>query len=227
MAKPKKEVTDAVKEVEVKETAKKEEAKASVVEKKQENVASDDNANLLNEIETLKAQLEMMMRAQTNTASIQETKAPKKKQMVKIISLVNGGLTLQGSRIIRIEKQFDSVTVTDAEARIIISNMPESARTGVFYIADNDFVEENGLDDAYETILNDSQLKTILSKNAKDVVEIYQNAPDTQKRIIKSMIIDGRLMGREIDANILDKLGKVSGTNFLEIEKIEDVAEDK
>lgn len=227
MARPKKETTDAVKEVEVKETLKKEEAKATATEKEQEQVTSDDNANLLNEIETLKAQLEMMMRAQANTATIQETKAPKKKQMVKIISLVNGGLTLQGSRIIRIEKQFDSVTVTDAEARIIISNMPESARTGVFYIADNDFVEENGLDDAYETILNDNQLKTILSKNAKDVVEIYQNAPDTQKRIIESMIIDGRLMGKEIDANILDKLGKVSGTNFLEIEKIEDVTEDK
>lgn len=227
MARPKKETTDAVKEVEVREIAKKEEAKTPATEKKQEKVASDDNANLLNEIETLKAQLEMMMRAQANTVSIQETKAPKKKQMVKIISLVNGGLTLQGSRIIRIEKQFDSVTVTDAEARIIISNMPESARTGVFYIADNDFVEENGLDDAYETILNDNQLKTILSKNAKDVVEIYQNAPDTQKRIIESMIIDGRLIGKEIDANILDKLGKVSGTNFLEIEKIEDVTEDK
>lgn len=227
MARPKKETADAVKEVEVNEAVKKEETKDAVTEKEQEKVASDDNANLLNEIETLKAQLEMMMRAQANTAPIQETKAPKKKQMVKIISLVNGGLTLQGSRIIRIEKQFDSVTVTDAEARIIISNMPESARTGVFYIADNDFVEENGLDDAYETILNDNQLKTILSKNAKDVVEIYQNAPDAQKRIIESMIIDGRLMGKEIDANILDKLGKVSGTNFLEIEKIEDVTEDK
>nr|DAU29396.1 MAG TPA: hypothetical protein [Caudoviricetes sp.] len=195
------------------------------VEKEVAPIELNDNQKLKEQAEqiaNLQAQLEVLMRAQANV-SVEQTEPKRKKKMVKIISLVAGGLTLQGSRIIRIDKQFDSVSVTDAEARIIISNMPKSAREGIFYIADNDFVEENDLEDAYQTILDDRQLKTVLSKNAKDVVDIYQNAPDAQKKIIDSMIVDGRLMGLEIDANILMELGKISGIDYFGIEKVEEV----
>lgn len=195
------------------------------VEKEVTPIELNDNQKLKEQAEqiaNLQAQLEVLMRAQANV-SVEQTEPKRKKKMVKIISLVAGGLTLQGSRIIRIDKQFDSVSVTDAEARIIISNMPKSAREGIFYIADNDFVEENDLEDAYQTILDDRQLKTVLSKNAKDVVDIYQNAPDAQKKIIDSMIVDGRLMGLEIDANILMELGKISGIDYFGIEKVEEV----
>lgn len=195
------------------------------VEKEVTPIELNDNQKLKEQAEqiaNLQAQLEVLMRAQANV-SVEQTEPKRKKKMVKIISLVAGGLTLQGSRIIRIDKQFDSVSVTDSEARIIISNMPKSAREGIFYIADNDFVEENDLEDAYQTILDDRQLKTVLSKNAKDVVDIYQNAPDAQKKIIDSMIVDGRLMGLEIDANILMELGKISGIDYFGIEKVEEV----
>lgn len=195
------------------------------VEKEVTSIESNDNQKLKEQAEqiaNLQAQLEVLMRAQANT-SVEQVEPKKKKKMVKVISLVAGGLTLQGSRVIRIDKQFDSVSITDAEARIVISNMPKSAREGIFYIADNDFVEENDLEDAYQTILDDRQLKTILSKNAKDVVDIYQNAPDAQKKIIDSMIVDGRLMGLEIDANILMELGKISGIDYFGIEKVEEV----
>lgn len=195
------------------------------VEKEVTPIELNDNQKLKEQAEqiaNLQAQLEVLMRAQANV-SVEQTEPKRKKKMVKIISLVAGGLTLQGSRIIRIDKQFDSVSVTDSEARIIISNMPKSAKEGIFYIADNDFVEENDLEDAYQTILDDRQLKTVLSKNAKDVVDIYQNAPDAQKKIIDSMIVDGRLMGLEIDANILMELGKISGIDYFGIEKVEEV----
>ncbi len=192
-----------------------------------ENVDIDKLKAQAEQIANLQAQLELLMRAQANATPVTQPEPKKKKKMVKIISLVVGGLSLQGSRIIRIPKQFDSVTVTDSEARIIISNMPHSAREGLFYIADSEFVEENDLEDAYQTILDDKQLKTILSKNAKDVLDIYQNAPETQRKIIDSMIIDGRLMGVEIDANILTQLQKISGIDYLGIEKIDDDVEDK
>lgn len=202
-----------------------EKVKTENVEKEVTSIEFNDDQKLKEQAEqiaNLQAQLEVLMRAQANV-SVEKAEPKRKKKMVKIISLVAGGLTLQGSRIIRIDKQFDSVSVTDSEARIIISNMPKSAREGIFYIADNDFVEENDLEDAYQTILDDRQLKTVLSKNAKDVVDIYQNAPDAQKKIIDSMIVDGRLMGLEIDANILMELGKISGIDYFGIEKVEEV----
>lgn len=191
-----------------------------------DHTTSDERDNKLAEqaeqIANLQAQLELLMRAQANTPMPIATDKGKRK-MIKIISLVAGSLVLQGSRIITISKQFDSVTVTENEARIILSNMPNSARDGIFYIADADFVEENNLEDVYQTILDEKQLKTILSKNAKDVVEIYQNAPDAQKKIINDMIVDGRLMGIQIDANILVELGKLNGIDYLNIEQMEDV----
>lgn len=192
------------------------------------NTTSDERDNKLAEqaeqIANLQAQLELLMRAQANTPMPIATDKGRRK-MIKIISLVAGSLVLQGSRIITISKQFDSVTVTENEARIILSNMPNSARDGIFYVADADFVEENNLEDAYQTILDEKQLKTILSKNAKDVVEIYQNAPDAQKKIINDMIVDGRLMGIQIDANILVELGKLNGIDYLNIEQMEDVTQ--
>lgn len=177
------------------------------------------------QIANLQAQLEVLMKAQANMQTTVIEAPRSKRKMIKIISLVSGTLVLQGSRVITLDKQFDSVTVTDNEARLIISNMPNSARDGIFYIADADFVEENNLEDAYLTILDDKQLKTLLSKNVKDVLEIYQNAPDAQKRIIDDMIKDDRLMGTQIDANILMEIGKINGMDYLGMEKIEDVVQ--
>ena len=205
------------------------EVKVEVEDVKSTKVVKDDKDERLaiqaEQIANLQAQLEVLMKAQANT-QVTVVEAPKtKRKMIKIISLVSGTLVLQGSRVITLDKQFDSVTVTDNEARLIISNMPNSARDGIFYIADADFVEENNLEDAYLTILDDKQLKTLLSKNAKDVLEIYQNAPDAQKRIIDDMIKDGRLMGAQIDANILMEIGKINGMDYLGMEKIEDVVQ--
>lgn len=223
MARPKKETIETTNNEtnsEVKTVSEDVESTKAVKDKKDERLAIQAE-----QIANLQAQLEVLMKAQANTQATVIEAPRAKRKMIKIISLVSGTLVLQGSRVITLDKQFDSVTVTDNEARLIISNMPNSARDGIFYIADADFVEENNLEDAYLTILDDKQLKTLLSKNAKDVLEIYQNAPDAQKRIIDDMIKDGRLMGTQIDANILMEIGKINGMDYLGMEKIEDVVQ--
>lgn len=212
--------TAKAKETNVVDTTPVEVQEVEKVETKIEEVKNDQ----ADEIARLQAQIDLLMKAQTAQPSVTPTTSKKsKKKLIKIINLASGGLTLQGSRAIRIPKQFDSVNVTESEASIIVSNMPESARSGLFYIADREFVEENELEDAYNTILDDSQLKTLLSQNVEDVVEIYKNASDAQKSIIDTMIADGRFNGVRIDANILQELGEVSGINFLGIDKIEEV----
>lgn len=212
--------TAKAKETNVVDTTPVEVQEVEKVETKIEEVKNDQ----ADEIARLQAQIDLLMKAQIAQPSVAPTTSKKsKKKLIKIINLASGGLTLQGSRAIRIPKQFDSVNVTESEASIIVSNMPESARSGLFYIADREFVEENELEDAYNTILDDSQLKTLLSQNVEDVVEIYKNASDAQKSIIDTMIADGRFNGVRIDANILQELGEVSGINFLGIDKIEEV----
>lgn len=206
-------------------TTKKEEVKVEKTKVTEPKVESKDlKKEPINiqaeEIAKLQAQIDLLMKAQV--AAPQSSNKSKKK-MIKIVSLANGGLTLQGSRIIRIANQFESVMVTESEARIIVSNMPESARNGLFYITDKDFVEENELEDAYATILSDEQLRTLLNKNVDEVVNIYNNISDKQKEIVNSMIIDGRLNGKKIDANLLQELSTISGIDFVGIEKIEEV----
>ena len=216
MGRPSTKTTETIKKEEVKvEKTKVTEPKVESKDLKKEPINTQAE-----EIAKLQAQIDLLMKAQV--AVPQSSNKPKKK-MIKIVSLANGGLTLQGSRIIRIANQFESVMVTESEARIIVSNMPESARNGLFYITDKDFVEENELEDAYATILSDEQLRTLLNKKVEEVVNIYNNISDKQKEIVNSMIIDGRLNGKKIDANLLQELSTISGIDFVGIEKIEEV----
>lgn len=175
-----------------------------------------------NEIAELKAQIALLMNMQKASAqSIPIEPKPKKKKNITIINLFAGGLTVKGNSFYHFAKQFDKHTFTEGEAVAIVNNMPNAAREGLFYITDAEFVEENDLADAYESMISDAQMKTILSLDANSVLVLYKNASESQKQIIENMVVDGRLNGTPIDANILVQLGEITGKNYMEIEKID------
>ena len=164
------------------------------------------------ELEALKAQMQAVLQAQMTNAQV--AAEPKKKKNVSIMSFAVGGLTLMGTRAIRIPKQFDTVSVSESEATAIVNNMPESARNGLFYILDADFVEENELSDAYKNLLDDKQFKQLLTQSSDYVVDIFKSASDVQKKIIINMIIDKKSHNLPIDANIVEQISKLSGVDF-------------
>lgn len=172
------------------------------------------------ELEALKAQMQAVLQAQMTNAQV--AAEPKKKKNVSIMSLAVGGLTLMGTRAIRIPKQFDTVSVSEAEATAIVTNMPNAARNGLFYILDADFVEENELTGAYQNILDDKQFKQLLNQSSDYVVDIFKSASDTQKKIIISMIIDKKSHNQFIDANIVEQISKLSGVDFSMAEEVAD-----
>lgn len=172
------------------------------------------------ELEALKAQMQAVLQAQMTNAQV--AAEPKKKKNVSIMSLAVGGLTLMGTRAIRIPKQFDTVSVSEAEATAIVTNMPNAARNGLFYILDADFVEENELAGAYQNILDDKQFKQLLNQSSDYVVDIFKSASDTQKKIIISMIIDKKSHNQFIDANIVEQISKLSGVDFSMAEEVAD-----
>lgn len=174
------------------------------------------------ELEALKAQMQAILQAQMiNTTNVAPTK---KKKNVSIVSLTVGGLNLMGTRPtpIRIEKQFETVSVSEAEATAIVTNMPNAARSGLFYILDAEFVEENELSDAYQNILDDKQFKQLLNQSSDYVVDIFKSASDAQKQIIISMIIDKKSHNQPVDANIVEQISKLSGVDFNMAEEVED-----
>ena len=179
-------------------------------------------AEQANEIAELKAQIALLMKAQkasTQTTAVEST--PKKKKNVTIINLFAGGLTVKGNSYYHFDKQFDKRAFSEAEATAIVNNMPNAAREGIFYITDAQFVEDNDLSDAYENMIDDVKMKTILSLDANSVLVLYKNASEAQKTIIENMIVNGRLNGEALDANILVELGKITGKNYMEIETMD------
>lgn len=179
-------------------------------------------AEQANEIAELKAQIALLMKAQkasTQTTTVEST--PKKKKNVTIINLFAGGLTVKGNSYYHFDKQFDKRAFSEAEATAIVNNMPNAAREGIFYITDAQFVEDNDLSDAYENMIDDVKMKIILSLDANSVLVLYKNASEAQKTIIENMIVNGRLNGEALDANILVELGKITGKNYMEIETMD------
>ena len=163
----------------------------------------------------LMAQIKVMMQAQaaTNPVNIEEKAA----RGIKFISLVPGGLTLKGNRMYHIDKQFGYKMIPESEARAILSNMPNTVASGMVYIADKEFVNKNDLSGVYEEILSDKQLKELLQQNASDVCEIYKQASMAQREIIVDMVVNRKLNGLPIDANIVVEIGKLCGKDLMSI----------
>ncbi len=172
-------------------------------------------------MEEMMAQMQVLMQAQGNVAPIEQRSVNSNKQ-IKIINLTAGGLNLRGIRMHHIDKQFGNITVQESEARAIVANTPNAITSGCVYIPDNDFMASVNMDGLFNEMLNDEQLKNLLNQNANEVCSVYSNASDPQKKIIIDMISERRLGGNEVDANILLKLGELSGVDFLDIEPLEE-----
>ena len=153
------------------------------------------------------------------TATLEQTKD----KMIKFINLTIGSVMLKGSakRPYEIEGRYNSRKFTDTEAKIIVSNMGNYLREGFVYIDDAEFVREVGLADAYIDMLNPEELKALLNKNPDAIISAYELALDGQKKIILDMIIEKKTKGEPVDANVLVRIGELSGKDLVHIEEEE------
>ena len=138
--------------------------------------------------------------------------------MITFVNLTNGTAVLRGNQNWALEGRYASRAFLEREARIIVNNMPNMIRSGMVYITDADFVQENDLADAYVNMLSDTDMKSLLAQDAKNVIDVYKNVSDNQKQIIIDMIIEQRKAGAKIDGNILTELGELCGKDLVHIE---------
>ena len=180
-----------------------------------------ENEALKKQMEAMQAQMELLAKQMAmNNASVTTTKKPERN--IEFINMVPGTLVLKGSQIWKIEGQFNSRSFLEREARVIVSNMQNTIRSGYVYIADYDFIQENELTEVYDTMLSDQQLKDLLNKNLKEVVEIYKTVPKAQQDIIVRMIKERKEAGVQIDANILIQIGELCGQDLIHDIEYED-----
>ena len=200
-----------------KTTAKKE--VAPVVDKEKEQLKAQ-LAEQQKRMEEMMAQMQVLMQAQSNSTT--PTKPSNSNKQIVFINMTAGGLNLKGTRMYHIDNQFGIRSVQESEARVIVANMPNTIANGYVYIPDNEFLESCNMGGVYDGILNDEQMKTLLNQDANYVCDVFENATDSQKRIIVDMVSDRQLNGKPVDANILVRLGKLTGVDFLNIEPLEE-----
>ena len=171
-------------------------------------------------IEEMMVQMQVLMQAQSNSTT--STKSVNHNKQIVFINMSSGGLNLKGTRMYHIDNQFGAKSVQESEARVIVANMPNTIADGYVYIPDNEFLESCNMGGVYDGMLNDEQMKTLLNQDANYVCDVFENATDSQKRIIIDMVSDRQLNGNSVDANILVRLGKLAGVDFLDIEPLEE-----
>ena len=171
-------------------------------------------------MEEMMAQMQVLMQAQSNSTT--STKPVNSNKQIVFINMTSGGLNLKGTRMYHIDNQFGTKSVQESEARVIVANMPNTIAEGYVYIPDNEFLESCNMGGVYDGMLNDEQMKTLLNQDANYVCDVFENATDSQKRIIIDMVSDRQLNGNPVDANILVRLGKLAGVDFLDIEPLEE-----
>ena len=171
-------------------------------------------------MEEMMAQMQVLMQAQSNSTT--STKPVNSNKQIVFINMTSGGLNLKGTRMYHIDNQFGTKSVQESEARVIVANMPNTIAEGYVYIPDNEFLESCNMGGVYDGMLNDEQMKTLLNQDANYVCDVFENATDSQKRMIIDMVSDRQLKGNHVDGNILVRLGKLCGVDFLNIEPLEE-----
>lgn len=199
-------------------------ARTATKSQKEETVATEATNNAVSENEALKAQIaemkaqmELMAQMMANKSN-EPVHSAKNDRMITFVNLTNGTAVLRGNQNWALEGRYASRAFLEREARIIVNNMPNMIRSGMVYITDADFVKENDLADAYVNMLSDTDMKSLLAQDAKNVIDVYKNVSDNQKQIIIDMIIEQRKAGAKIDGNILTELGELCGKDLVHIE---------
>lgn len=203
-----------------KTTTKKEAASTAPVVDTEKEQLKVQLAEQQKRMEEMMAQMQVLMQAQSNSTT--PTKPVNSNKQIVFINMTSGGLNLKGTRMYHIDNQFGTKSVQESEARVIVANMPNTIANGYVYIPDNEFLESCNMGGVYDGMLNDEQMKTLLNQDANYVCDVFENATDSQKRIIIDMVSDRQLNGKLVDANILVRLGKLTGVDFLDIEPLDD-----
>lgn len=172
-------------------------------------------------MDELMAQIGVLMKAQANETSVVDDKA-KYMRNIKFINMCPGNINLMGTRMHRIEGQYKYKMIPESEAYSVVNNMPETVSSGMVYIDDAEFVHKCDLDEVYRHILSVKDLKELFSHDVFDICEVYKTATDQQKQIIVDTISNMVLDGKAVDANVLVKIGELSGKNLIDIEPLKE-----
>ena len=211
MARPKKDATKVVAQLDV--------SKEVVVDATQELLKKlEEMQKQINELKTENQALKNDT-DETNEELNGDTEIEVVSQFVGKLALSTDGNGM--GTVYRFEKFGDVQDIPFSDLKDIVKNKPKFAKEGLFYIANEEAVKKLRLSKDYEHIVSNDIFAHILDEDSDVVIKAYKNAPKLQKEQIVSMIDDRLAKNQEVDGNVLVKIGKLCGRDFLRVEEDE------
>ena len=211
MARPKKDTTKVVAQLDV-----------------SEKVVTDVTQELLKKLEEMEKQIqELKSENQALKNDTEETMGELNGDTeIEVISQFVGTLALSTDgngmgTVYRFEKFGEVQDIPFSDLKEIVKNKPSFAKEGLFYISNKEAVKKLRLTKEYEHIVNSDIFAHLLDEKSDVIIKAYENAPRLQKEQIVSMIDERLARNQEVDGNVLVKIGKLCGKDFLRVDEDE------
>lgn len=185
------------------------------------------------ELEAMIAQLSKAMeKMQENEIvtknNIDEEKDISPNKKTKITSLTYGYFSLYAPNrgFLKFPNYGSAHTITYAQLIDYINACRTAAENGNFYIHNQDMVEDLGLSEAYEVLLNDKLIDKILYSNELEIKDILSNTTMVQKNSICSLVCQKVYDKEMTDIGRIDEISKAIGIDILKkVNEMKDTSE--
>ena len=213
MARPKKDATKVVAQVDV-----------------SKEVVQDATQELLKKFEELQKQLAEL---KAENDALKDTKQVENNDNteeltsdtdITVISQTIGKLVLstEGNGIgtvYRFEEFGEVQDIPFGDLKDIVKHKPRFAKEGAYFICNPQAVKKLRLGTQYKNLIDDKTFTNLFDKDAKTIVALYESAPKMQQEQVVSLIEDRLAKKLDVDGNVLIKIGKLCGKDFLTTEE--------
>lgn len=213
MARPKKDATKVVAQVDV-----------------SKEVVQDATQELLKKFEELQKQLAELkaendaLKDNTQVEDNDNVEELTSDTDITVISQTVGKLVLstEGNGIgtvYRFEEFGEVQDIPFGDLKDIVKHKPRFAKEGAYFICNPQAVKKLRLGTQYKNLIDDKTFTNLFDKDAKTIVALYESAPKMQQEQVVSLIEDRLANKLDVDGNVLIKIGKLCGKDFLTTEE--------
>lgn len=175
------------------------------------------------QLEKAMAQIETLTKLQSNSTTSSADDKIDADELITVISQCPNVLVLSidgaGTDTIYQFDEFGEIQdIPFGDLRSIVKNNKGFVKQGLFYIANESAVKQLRLKSLYTKLLSNEDMLSLLDKDNETIIDLYNLAPAEQQKAIIDMIAMAVKDGKDIDATVLVKLGKLSGKELIKIE---------
>lgn len=182
-----------------------------------------ENSELASQIQELKAmigQIKESMKSDNQNQQVSNVVYTNDDDIqITVISLCNNQLNLStggnGHGEIYTFSHFgEEQNIPRSDLKKIVKNNKNFTTSGLYYIADKDFVASEHLVNAYKSIVDSEKIKSIIKSDKETFKKVFGNITDSQKQTIAEMFINMIANDEEVDMNIVKVCGDMIGKDL-------------